>query len=117
MSDQTLVWLILAGVVAVAGLLLCFRDRFREQRHVPEAERTVAKRRSAQAASSFGCFLFAVMCLIRALQVPTFSPRIYSFLGAFLFAWFCIRSFRRSQTIRAEMRASKHLANHDGGAT
>jgi hypothetical protein len=117
MSDQTLVWLILAGVVALAGLLLWFRDRFRDQRHVPETDRKLAKRGSTEAASSIVSFLFAVMCLIRALQVPTFWSRIYYFLVAFLFAWFCIRSFRRYQTVRAATRASKHLANHEGGAT
>jgi hypothetical protein len=117
MSNQILVWLIWAGVVALAGLLLWFRDRFRDLRHIPEAERKLAERRSAEGAGSFVCFLSAVLCLIRALEIPTLSPRIYYFFGAFLFAWFGIRSFRRYQTLRAAAKAAKHLANHDGGAT
>jgi hypothetical protein len=117
MSDQTLVWLILAGVVALAGLLLWFRDRVRDLHHIPEAERKHAERRSIEAASGFVSFLVTVMCLIHGFEIPTFSPRIYYLLGAFLFAWFCIRSFRRYQTVRAGTRASKHLANQDGGAT
>jgi|SRR5580704_2576683 hypothetical protein len=117
MSNQTLVWLILAGVVAVAGLLLWFRDRFRDLRHTPEAERKLSEQRNAEGGGAFMSFFYAVMCVIRGLQIPTFVPRVYYFLGASLCAWVCFQRFRRYQTLRAATRASKHIANHDGGAT
>jgi hypothetical protein len=117
MSEQTLLWLILAGVVALAGLLLWLRDRYRDLRHIPEAERKLAERRNTEGARGFVCFFYAVMCVTRAVQIPTFFPRIYYVLGAFLFAWLCLRSYRNYQTIRTTMRTSKRHDPHDGGAT
>jgi hypothetical protein len=117
MSDQTLIWLILAGVVAFAGLLLWFRDRFRDLRHISEAERKLSERRNAEGAGVFMSFFYAIMFAIRGIQIPTFVPRIYYFLGASLCVRVCFQRFRRYQALRATSSAPKHLANHDGGAT
>jgi hypothetical protein len=117
MSDQTLFWLIGVGVITLAGLLLWLRDRFRDLRHVPEAERKLAERRSAAGARGFVYLVFAVASLTRAIATATFVPRIYYFLGAFLFAWICFQSYQRYRTIGAKPKTSTHVANHDGGAT
>lgn len=116
MSDQTLFWLFAIVVIALAGIFLWVRDRFRDLRHVPEAARKLAEQRSAAGARGFVYFLFAVVSLTRAIATPTFVPRIYYFLGAFLFAWICFQSYQRYRTIGAKPKTSTHLADHDGGA-
>jgi hypothetical protein len=116
MSDQTLVWPMLAGAAMLAGLLLWLGDRLRDLRHIPEVERKLAEMRSAAGARGFVYLLFAVASFTRAIATPTFVPRIYYFLGAFLFAWICFQSYQRYRTIGAKPKTSTHVANHEGGA-
>ncbi|MFZ0643950.1 MAG: hypothetical protein WA744_09110 [Candidatus Acidiferrales bacterium] len=116
MSDQTVVWLILAGAAMLAGLVLWLRDRFRDLRHVPEAERKLAEQKSAVGAKGFLSFFFMAACVVRAIAIPTFVPRVCYFLGAFLFAWTCFQCYRSYRMLGAKTKTSTHLADHDGGA-
>ena len=101
----------------LAGLVLWLRDRFRDLRHVPEAERKLAeqKKRRRRQRAFYLCFFMAA-CVVRAIAIPTFVPRVSYFLGAFLFAWTCFQCYRSYRMLGAKTKTSTHLADHDGGA-
>jgi len=93
-SDQNIFWLICAGVVTLAVLLLWLRDRFRDFRHVPEAERKLSERRNAAGAAAFGCLIWAAGFVFRAVETAAAVPRVVYVLIAIALIWISWRSYR-----------------------
>jgi hypothetical protein len=86
MNNGTFMWVLMVAVVGVAALLLWLRDRFRDLRHVPEAERKISEQKNAIGANAFVCFMCGALCLYRLKQEPVLIPGIYYAIGAALFA-------------------------------
>ena len=63
MNGTVEAWLLVAGVLSLAALLLWIRDRFRDLRHVPEEERKRSEARNALGASALVKFVSAAAAL------------------------------------------------------
>jgi ammonia channel protein AmtB len=97
-SEQAAFWLIGAGVVSLAALLLWLRDRFRDFRHVPEAERKRSQQRNATGATAFVCLVWTAWFAFHAFQTAAVEPRVVftliaiAFLGVF---WQSYKQYRK----------------------
>jgi hypothetical protein len=63
------------GVVSLSVLLLWLRDKYRDYRHVPEAERKLDERRTAVGANSVVFLFWAAGSAFRALKESAIVPR------------------------------------------
>jgi hypothetical protein len=95
MNNDKLLVLLSVAVISVAGLLLWLRDRFRDVRHVPEAERKISEQKNATGANAFIFFICAALCFYRIKEEPVFIPGVYYAIGAVLFAVGFVRSYAR----------------------
>jgi len=119
MNDGALPWIILLGAAFLAGILLWARDRYRKARHVPESWIRVDALKNAEGGRSFVCFIFALLCVARAIQAGTFVPGIYYITAALLFLWFCFRSYQNYKKIAQrsrEQNLDSHSAHPRGGS-
>jgi hypothetical protein len=97
-SDQTVFWLIGAGVVSLAAVLLWLRDRFRDLRHVPEAERKLSQQRNATGATAFVSLVWTAWFAFHAFRTAATVPRAVfvlialGFLGLF---WQSYKQYRK----------------------
>ena len=100
MSDQTVFWLIGAGVVSLSVLLLWLRDKYRDLRHVSQAERKLDERKTAVGANTVLYFFWAAASAFRALKEPIIVPRVVFALVALLFFAIFWESYLRYRKIR-----------------
>jgi hypothetical protein len=99
MSDQTIFWLVGAGVVTLAALLLWLRDRFRDFRHVPEAERKLGQQRNATGATAFVSLVWASWFVFHAIETAALVPRLIYLLVAIVLVRMCWQSYKQYQKI------------------
>jgi hypothetical protein len=97
-TDQETAWALGAAAVALSALLLWLRDRFRDLRHVPEAERKRSERRNAALGWAFLSFAYSAGFAYRAFSAGDKGQRIafglaaVGLLGAF---WSSVRLYRK----------------------
>jgi hypothetical protein len=97
-SEQAAFWLIGAGVVSLAAFLLWLRDRVRDFRHVPEAERELSQQRNATGATAFVCFIWTAWFTFHAFETSAIVPRVVFVLIAVVFLgifWQSCRQYRK----------------------
>jgi len=98
-SDRALIWIIFVGVATLAAILLWLRDRFRDLRHVPEAERKLSQQRNATGATAFVCLVWAAWFAFHAVKTAEIAPRIFSALVAMLLLQVSWRSYRQYRNL------------------
>ena len=94
--------LLTIAIVGLAALLLWFRDRFRDLRHVSEAQRKISEQKNASGANALVFFVFAALCLYRLKEEPVPIPGIYYAIGAALFALGFVSSVMRYRKLRVQ---------------
>jgi hypothetical protein len=98
-SDRNLVLLLLAVAATLAAGLLWFRDRFRDLRHVSEAERRRSEQRNATGALALGDLIWAAAPVHGAFGPGDPAPRIAFGLVAIVLLAFFWRHFRQYRKI------------------
>jgi hypothetical protein len=96
-------FLLIFGLVSLSVLLLWLRDKYRDFRHVPEAERKADERRTAVGANTVVFLFWAAGSAFRAVKEPAIVPRVVFALVAMVTLGMFLESYGRYRKIgRAE---------------
>jgi len=98
MSDQKLVWLLIGGGVTLSALLLWLRDRFRDFRHVPEAERKRDEQRSLIVVPLIMSSILAAFAVYDALKPGDMMRRVVAgvvAVGIIMSCWTSLKQYRK----------------------